>query len=113
MTFVPFHIMKHKYLPYFAAVASKTALNPVSLVMLSYDIINGNKKLLKQNNFFGLKPKDGSVFHNYNTPFTGIKSGIDLIQNHKNFTSSKVGTLKANEIKQYQKMKELLNLSTY
>lgn len=107
---IPYSIVKAKYLDYFAAVALKSAINPISLLKLSYDLTNGNQKLLKNNNFFAVKPKNGEVFHKYATPFDGINAGLDIIKNHPEFEKTKIGTLKANENLQYQKLRSLLKL---
>lgn len=107
---IPYHKAVQIYLPYFTAVAVKSSLNPISLLKLSYDITNGNKKLLQSNNFFGIKPKGGKDFHKYKTPFDGINAGIDLIKNNPNFVKNKIGTLKANESMQHLRLKEMLNL---
>lgn len=104
--------MKSKYLPYFNAVANKSPLNAMALLQLSYQITQGNPKLLKINNFFATKPKTSKFFHKYNTPFDGIYSGMELIKNHPEFNKQRIGTLKANEILQLKKLQGLLNLST-
>jgi hypothetical protein len=107
---IPFNIIKLKYLDYFTAVALKTAINPISLLKISYDLTNGNQKLLKNNNFFAVKKKNAEVFNIYATPFDGINAGIDIIKNHPDFEKTKVGTLKANESMQHQKLRALLKL---
>ena len=107
---IPFTIIKAKYLDYFAAVALKSAINPISLLKLSYDLTANNQKLLKQNNFFAVKPKNGQVFNKYGTPFDGINAGLEIIKNHPEYERSKIGTLKANENLQYLKLKNLLKL---
>jgi len=110
MVMIPYSLVKAKYLDYFTAVALKTAINPISLLKLSYDINNGNTKLLKNNNFFAVKPKNGKDFHKYATPFEGINAGLDIIKSHPDYEKSKIGTLKANENLQYLKLKNLLKL---
>ena len=105
-----YNIFKAKYINYFTAATLKTAINPIALLKLSYDINNGNTKLLKNNNFFAVKPKNGKDFNKYATPFEGINSGLDIIKSHPDFEKSKVGTLKANENLQYYKLKNLLKL---
>ncbi len=107
---IPYHIIKAKYLDFFTAIAIKSAINPISLLKLSYDITNGDSKLIKSNNFFAVKPKNSNVFHKYATPFDGIEKGIEIIKSHPNYAASKVGTLKANETLQYLKLRKLLNL---
>ena len=107
---IPFNIIKLKYLDYFTAVALKTAINPISLLKISYDLTNGNQKLLKNNNFFAVKKKNAEVFNKYPTPFDGINAGLDIIKNHPDFEKTKVGTLKANESMQHQKLRALLKL---
>jgi len=107
---IPYHKAVQIYLPYFTAVAIKSALNPLALLKLSYDITNGNSKLLKQNNFFGIKPKNGKDYNQYKTPFDGINAGLDLIKNHPDFEKQKIGTLKANETMQHIRLKQMLNL---
>ena len=107
---IPYHKAIQIYLPYFTAVAIKSAINPIALLKLSYDITNGNKKLLQSNNFFGLKPKNGKEFNKYKTPFEGIQAGIDKIQNHPDFVKNKIGTLKANENLQHIRIKQMLEL---
>lgn len=107
---IPFNIIKLKYLDYFTAVALKTAINPISLLKISYDLTNGNQKLLKNNNFFAVKKKNAEVFNKYATPFDGINAGLDIIINHPEFVKTKVGTLKANESMQHQKLRALLKL---
>jgi hypothetical protein len=107
---IPLSLVKAKYLDYFTAVAVKSAINPIALLKLSYDISGGNSKLLKNNNFFAIKPKNGKDFHKYSTPFEGIMAGLEIIKSHPDFEKSKVGTLKANENLQYLKLKNLLKL---
>ena len=107
---IPYHIIKAKYLDFFTAIAIKSAINPISLLKLSYDINQGDTKLIKSNNFFAIKPKNGNVFHKYATPFEGIEKGLEIIKSHPNYEVSKVGTLKANENLQYLKLRKLLNL---
>lgn len=107
---IPFHILKSSYLNFFTAVAVKSAINPISLLKLSYDITNGDPKLIKFNNFFAVKSKNSNVFHKYNTPFDGISAGLDVIKNHPDFEKTKIGTLKANENLQYNKLRKLLKL---
>lgn len=107
---IPFHIIKLKYLDFFTAIALKSAINPISLLKLSYDLTKGDPKLIKTNNFFAIKPKNGNVFHKYNTPFDGIEKGLEIIKSHPEYEVSKVGTLKANENMQYLKLRKLLKL---
>jgi len=107
---IPFHILKSNYLNFFTAVAIKSAINPISLLKLSYDINNGDPKLIKNNNFFAVKSKNAKDFYKYKTPFEGINAGLEVIKNHPEFEKTKIGTLKANEALQYQKLKTLLKL---
>ena len=107
---IPFNLYSMKYLSFFTAIAIKSAINPISLLKLSYDITNGNPKLIKFNNFFALKPKNGNVMNKYSTPFDGINAGLEVIKNHPDFVKTKVGTLKANENLQYLKLKSLIKL---
>lgn len=107
---ISYSIVKAKYLDYFTAVALKSAINPISLLKVSYDLTANNQKLLKNNNFFAVKPKNSEVFNKYATPFDGINAGLDIIKSHPDFEKSKVGTLKANESLQYIKLKNLLKL---
>lgn len=102
--------MINAYLPFFNVVAAQSAINPMALLQLSYDITNGNLKLLKNNNFFAIKPKMGKDFHKYPTIFDGINAGIDKLKTHPDFTKNKIGTLKANQALQYQKLKNLIKL---
>jgi hypothetical protein len=110
MNNIPFNIIKAKYLDYFTAVAIKSAINPIALLKLSYDLTANNQKLLKNNNFFAVMPKNGKVFNKYSTPFEGINAGLEIIKSHPEYNRSKVGTLKANENLQYLKLKNLLKL---
>lgn len=107
---IPYHIIKSSYLNFFTAVALKSAINPISLLQLSYDITKGDPKLIKFNNFFAVKSKNSNVMHKYKTPFDGINAGLEVIKNHPDFEKTKVGTLKANENLQYQKLRNLLKL---
>lgn len=107
---IPFNIFKLKYLNFFTAIAIKSAINPISLIKLAYDINQGDQKLIKTNNFFAIKPKNGKVFNNYTTPFEGIEKGLEIIKSHPEYEVSKVGTLKANENLQYLKLRTLLKL---
>jgi hypothetical protein len=107
---IPFHIIAAKYLNFFSAIAIKSAINPISLIKLSYDITQGDPKLIKSNNFFAIKPKNSKVFHKYATPFEGIEKGIEIIKSHPDYAKSKLGTLKANENLQYLRLRSLLKL---
>ena len=107
---IPFNIFKLKYLNFFTAIAIKSAINPISLIKLAYDINQGDQKLIKSNNFFAIKPKNAKVFNNYTTPFEGIEKGLDIIKSHPDYEVSKVGTLKANETLQHLKLRKLLKL---
>lgn len=102
--------MIQMYLPFFNVVASDTAINPLALLQISYDITNGNLKLLKANNFFAIKSKMAKDFHKYPTIFDGINAGIEKLKSHPDFVKNKVGTLKANQSLQYQKLKNLIKL---
>lgn len=99
-----------KYLTFFTAIAIKSAINPLSLLKLSYDITSGDPKLIKFNNFFAVKTKNANVMNKYSTPFDGINAGLEVIKNHPDFVKTKIGTLKANENLQYLKLKNLLKL---
>ena len=94
-----------KYKMYFDAMAQKTAINPDALIKISFDIVGSNNKLIKANNFFGIAR--GQKYNSYTTPFAGIQAGIDLFLNNPNFAANKMGTLKANAVKQYEKLKTL------
>ena len=107
---IPYNIIKSKYLSFFTAVALKSAINPLALLKLSYDITGGDPKLIKFNNFFAVKPKNSKDFHKYNTPFEGVNAGLEVIKSHPEFEKTKIGTLKANETLQYQKLRNLLKL---
>jgi hypothetical protein len=107
---IPYNIIKSKYLSFFTAVALKSAINPLALLKLSYDITAGDPKLIKFNNFFAVKPKNSKDFHKYSTPFEGVNAGLEVIKSHPEFEKTKIGTLKANEALQYQKLKNLLKL---
>ena len=98
------------YLPFFNVVASESAINPMALLQLSYDITGGNIKLLKANNFFAIKSLSAKDFHKYPTIFDGINAGIDKLKSHPDFAKNKIGTLKANQNLQYQKLKNLIKL---
>lgn len=102
-----------KFIPWFVYVAKKTAINPNALMRISNDLTRNNPKLLKHNNFFATKPNNPDKdFHKYKTPADGIQAGVDILMKHPKWTENKIGTLKANEQKQYLKLRELLNLST-
>ena len=107
---IAYNIIKSKYLNFFSAIALKSAINPISLLKLSYDLTQGDPKLIKSNNFFAIKPKNSKVFNKYSTPFEGIEKGLDIIKSHPEYEVSKVGTLKANENLQYLKLRKLLKL---
>jgi hypothetical protein len=107
---IPFNLYQLKYLNFFTAIALKSAINPISLLKLSYDITSGDPKLIKFNNFFAVKTKNANVFNKYSSPFDGINAGLDVIKNNPNFAKTKIGTLKANENLQYLKLKSLLKL---
>jgi hypothetical protein len=94
-----------KYKMYFNALTQKTAINSDALLAISFDIVGSNDKLLKANNFFGIAR--GNKYNSYTTPFEGIQAGIDFFVNNPKFTSLKIGTLKANSVKQYEKLKQL------
>lgn len=107
---ISYNTLANKYFNFFSAVAFKSAINPLSLIRLSWDITQGDPKLIKNNNFFAVKPKNSDVFHKYSTPFEGIEKGLDIIKSHPDYGKSKIGTLKANENLQYLKLKSLLKL---
>jgi len=94
-----------KYKMYFDAVAAKSPINAEALIHISNDIVKNNDKLVKANNFFGIAR--GKKYNSYTTPFEGIQAGIDLFVNNPKFKDLKIGTLKANHIKQYEKLKTL------
>jgi hypothetical protein len=110
MVMIPFNIYAMKYLTFFTAIAIKSAINPISLIKLSYDITSGDPKLIKNNNFFAVKGKTAKDFNKYSTPFDGINAGLEVIKQHPDFEKTKIGTLKANENLQYLKLKNLLKL---
>lgn len=95
-----------KYQMYFDALTAKTAINSNALLKLSFDLVGNNPKLLKANNFFAIAR--GDKYNAYLTPFEGIQGGIDLLTNNPNFAKLKIGTLKANAVKQYERLKLLL-----
>jgi hypothetical protein len=105
-----FNNIKQNYLIFFNAVAAKSAINSLALLRLSYDLTNGDSKLIKNNNFFAVKSKNSNVFNKYSTPFEGIAAGLEVIKNNPNFDKLKLGTLKANENLQYLKLRSLLKL---
>lgn len=95
-----------KYKMYFDAITAKTSINSAALLRLSYDLVGNNPKLQKANNFFAIAR--GDKYNAYNTPFDGIQAGIDLFTNNPLYAKFKMGTLKANPIKQYERLKLLL-----
>lgn len=95
-----------KYQMYFDAITAKTPINAAALIKLSYDLVGNKPKLQKANNFFAIAR--GDKYNAYLTPFDGIQGGIDLLINNPKFTKLKIGTLKANAIKQYERLKLLL-----
>ena len=95
-----------KYRPYFQAVTEKTPINTDALMKLSFDLVGSKPKLQKANNFFAIAR--GNKYNAYQTPFAGIQGGIDLFVNNPQFAKLKIGTLKANGVKQYERLKLLL-----
>ena len=93
---------------YFDAVANKTAINSDALIKISFELVGSNDKLQKANNFFAIAR--GNKYNSYPTPFDGIQSGIDLFINNPQYKNLKIGTLKANAIKQYERLKQLTPL---
>jgi hypothetical protein len=72
---------------------------------ISFELVGSNDKLLKANNFFAIAR--GDKYNSYTTPFYGIQAGVDLFVNNPKFKDLKIGTLKANAVKQYEKLKLL------
>jgi len=66
---------------------------------------------MKHNNFFAIADSK-KVFKRFPTPWEGIESGVQKIIQDPKFVALKVGTLKANPIKQVQKIRFILGLST-
>jgi cell division septation protein DedD len=95
-----------KYKMYFEAVAQKTPINTDALMKLSFDLVGTKPKLQKANNFFAIAR--GDKYNAYQTPFAGIQGGIDYLVNNPQFAKLKIGTLKANAVKQYERLKLML-----
>jgi cell division septation protein DedD len=91
---------------YFEAVAQKTPINTDALMKLSFDLVGNKPKLQKANNFFAIAR--GDKYNAYQTPFAGIQGGIDYLVNNPQFAKLKIGTLKANAVKQYERLKLML-----
>lgn len=99
------------YDKFFIVVSQKSPINPAALLTISYLIIlkrPEKRELLRYNNFFAIA-RD-KKFKKFSTPFEGINSGIDLIVQNPKFAALKIGTLKANPIKQVEKLKTLLDI---
>lgn len=105
MTFQQF---SNKYADFFFVTAQKTAINPAALLSISYVLSLKRPENLKYNNFFAIA-RNG-VFNKYATPFLGIESGINLIINNPKFVKYKIGTLKANPTKQFEKICDVLDV---
>lgn len=95
-----------KYKMYFEALTKKTPINADALLAISFDLVGSNPKLQKANNFFAIAR--GDKYNSYTTPFEGIQAGIDFFVNNPNFVNLKVGTLKANSVKQYERLKQFI-----
>jgi len=100
-----------KYSIFFDQVMVNKPISSVVAQMISYDLIFDKPQLLKQNNFFAIADQK-KVFKRFPTPWDGIESGVQKIIQDPNFVAFKVGTLKANPIKQVQKIRFILGLST-
>lgn len=95
-----------KYKMYFEAITQKTPINADALLAISFDLVGSNNKLQKANNFFAIAR--GDKYNSYTTPFDGIQAGIDLFVNNPKFAALKIGTLKANAVKQYERLKQII-----
>jgi cell division septation protein DedD len=95
-----------KYKAYFDAITKKTSINSDALLKFSFDLVGDKPKLQKANNFFAIAR--GNKYNAYQTPFDGIQGGVDLFVNNPMYDKLKIGTLKANPIKQLEKLKLLL-----
>lgn len=95
-----------KYKMYFEATTQKTPINADALLAISFDLVGLNNKLQKANNFFAIAR--GNKYNSYTTPFDGIQAGVDLFVNNPKFAALKIGTLKANAVKQYERLKQII-----
>lgn len=99
---------KEKYKPFFKPLAENTAINDEVLLQISYDLVGNKIKLQKLNNLFAIYNAGKPI--KYSNIFDGITAGINIIINNPNFLKLKIGTLKANPILQYNKLKNLLSI---
>ena len=95
-----------KYKMYFDATTQKSAINADALLAISFDLVGSKPKLQKANNFFAIAR--GDKYNSYTTPFEGIQAGVDFFTNNPKFAALKIGTLKANAVKQYERLKTLI-----
>jgi hypothetical protein len=95
-----------KYKMYFDALTQKTAINSDALLAISFELVGSKPKLQKVNNFFAIAR--GDKYNSYTTPFEGIQAGVDFFVNNPKFAALKIGTLKANSVKQYERLKQII-----
>jgi hypothetical protein len=95
-----------KYKMYFDATTQKTAINSDALLAISFELVGSKPKLQKANNFFAIAR--GNKYNSYPTPFEGIQAGVDFFLNNPKFADLKIGTLKANAVKQYERLKTII-----
>ena len=96
-----------QYGAFFQSCAAGSAINPTALANISFLVTQGRPDLLRINNFFAIQR--AGQYRRFATPFEGINAGIELLTNHKQFTILKIGTLKANPKKQYERLKITLD----
>lgn len=97
-----------KYGAFFESCAAGSAINPIALANISNLLTQRRPDLLKANNFFAIQR--AGQYRRFATPFEGIKAGIDLLTGNKQFALLKIGTLKANPDKQYERLKTVLDI---
>lgn len=85
-----------KYRPFFEAVTKNSPIALETAIRLSFELTKPVPKILKYNNFFAVANQPTKKYKQFNTPFEGIKYGLNLIINNPNFAKLKLGTLKAN-----------------
>lgn len=86
----------YKYRAFFEPIVKNKPISLEAALRLSYELTKPVPKILKYNNFFAVANKASKKYNKYLTPFEGITQGINLIVNQKDFTTLKLGTLKAN-----------------
>lgn len=91
------------------AVCNKDAISTPVIMQLIKDLTKERKTLLLINNFFAIADKNGK-FKRYSTPVHGLRAGVDLITNNPQFAALKIGTLKANQKLQLQKIRAMLGI---